>query len=177
MKDMLLKINEERYIECEIEDNKLTYTYGDEPNAHYVSTLKESDSYEKMKQELNELYESEPDEDEGDRYIGICMYMDTTDFHKKYFVGPLYLYFDLRTREEIEEYEKEAEDKVWLMRLCDIANKRPVHEVSRPAMERIMSTYDDIPKEGYSTWQCGYWNGIMAGLRWVLGNEKNWLDT
>ena len=83
----------------------------------------------------------------------------------------------MRQKEEIEEYLKEAVDKVWLMRNCDIQNKLPTHEVGRPNMERILSTYKDIPQKGYDTWECGYWNGIMGALRWVLGCEKDFLDT
>ena len=37
--------------------------------------------------------------------------------------------------------------------------------------------YDDIPEDGYDTWERGYWNGIMGALRWVIGLEKNFLDT
>lgn len=82
-----------------------------------------------------------------------------------------------RSVNEIVEYQEEAFDKVWLMRNCYISEKLPVNEVGRPAMERILNTYDDIPEEGYSDWECGYWNGIMGALRWVLGDEKNDLDT
>lgn len=72
---------------------------------------------------------------------------------------------------------EEAFDKVWLMRNCCIASKEPVHEVSRSGMERILNYYDDIPEKGYDDWECGYWNGILGALRWVLGNEKDFLDT
>ena len=70
----------------------------------------------------------------------------------------------------------EAFDKVWLMRthpgeMSDIELKR------RQAATRILSTYPDIPKGGYSDWECGYWNGILGALRWVLGDEKDFLDT
>lgn len=84
---------------------------------------------------------------------------------------------DVRSKEEIEDYLEEADDKVWLMRSYDIANRRPTHEASRAPAERIMSMYDDIPEKGYDTWECGYWNGIMGALRWVLGDEKDYLDT
>ena len=84
---------------------------------------------------------------------------------------------DIRSEKEIQDYLTEADDKVWLMRNYDIAHKLPKHEVGRPAIDRILSTYDDIPKTGYDTWECGYWNGIMGALRWVLGDEKNFLDT
>lgn len=80
-----------------------------------------------------------------------------------------------RTNSEIKEYMEEAFDKVWLMRThpCD----DPEIELKRKEnMKRILDTYDDIPEE-YTTWECGYWNGILGALRWVLGEEKNFLDT
>jgi hypothetical protein len=32
-------------------------------------------------------------------------------------------------------------------------------------------------KEPVSDWNYGYWSGILAALRWVLGDEKDFLDT
>lgn len=83
----------------------------------------------------------------------------------------------MRKTKEIQTYEKEAFDKVWLMRTSPC--KSPEIEVNRQAaVERILAAYDDIPEEGYDDWECGYWNGVMATLRWVLGDEeKNNLDT
>lgn len=81
-----------------------------------------------------------------------------------------------RTTKEIKEYMDEASDKVWLMRThpCDI----PEIEAKRAeAVERIFRTYDDIPDEGYTDWECGYWNGILGAMRWVLGSERDFLDT
>lgn len=82
-----------------------------------------------------------------------------------------------RTIGEIQQYETEAFDKVWLMRThpCD---EYPDIEASRQTnVKRILDMYPDIPKNGYTDWECGYWNGIMAALRWALGDEKNFLDT
>lgn len=82
-----------------------------------------------------------------------------------------------RSRKDLIAYHKEADDKVWLMRTSPCDN--PEIEARRQAaVERILATYDDIPEEGYSDWECGYWNGVMATLRWVLGDEeKDNLDT
>lgn len=82
-----------------------------------------------------------------------------------------------RSRKDLIEYHKEADDKVWLMRSYPCDN--PEIEKDRlAAVERIMNTYDDIPEDGYNDWECGYWNGVMATLRWVLGDpEKDNLDT
>ena len=82
-----------------------------------------------------------------------------------------------RSRKDLIAYHKEADDKVWLMRTSPCDN--PEIEARRQAaVARILATYDDIPEEGYSDWECGYWNGVMATLRWVLGDEeKDNLDT
>lgn len=77
----------------------------------------------------------------------------------------------VRNHKEIAEYLDEAFDKVWLMR-------NPPRAESLPAYERIFQKYDDIPDGGYDDWECGYWNGVLATLRWVLKDEeKDNLDT
>lgn len=82
-----------------------------------------------------------------------------------------------RSTKEISNYANEAFDKVWLMRNCIISEREPAHEVGRHYMEKILEKYNDIPKDGYTDWECGYWNGILGALRWVMGDEKNFLDT
>ena len=42
-------------------------------------------------------------------------------------------------------------------------------------MTRIEKTY--APKLPSSDWEYGYQSGILAALRWVLGEEKDFLDT
>lgn len=83
-----------------------------------------------------------------------------------------------KTKKDLLAYHKEADDKVWLMRFYDFNTKQPLYEVSRPACERILATYDDIPEDGYEEWERGFWMGILGTLRWVLGDEeKDNLDT
>lgn len=82
----------------------------------------------------------------------------------------------MRTTEEIKEYMDEAFDKVWLMR----THSYDVPEVEagrKAAIERILNTYDDIPDDGYDDFECGYWNGILGAMRWMLGEERDFLDT
>lgn len=174
MKDILLRHNDD-YVECEIDGLDLTYTYSFDPKVHYVRTLRDTDAYFALKHEINNIYNSYEDKDFG---WEITTELLETDEFDRYFSNDIgRIYFDLRSREEIEKYENEAFDKVWLMRNCCISNREPIHEVSRSGMERILSTYNDIPKDGYDTWECGYWNGIMGALRWVLGDDKDFLDT
>ena len=82
----------------------------------------------------------------------------------------------MRTKKEIEQYENEAFEKVWLMRTHPSDNVE-IEEKRLQAMNRIFNTYDDIPDDGYDDWECGYWNGIMGALRWVLGSDRDFLDT
>lgn len=82
----------------------------------------------------------------------------------------------MRKQKEISNYLDEAFDKVWLMRSKPCEN-RVIERQRLEAVQRIMNTYDDIPENGYSDWECGYYNGILGALRWVLGDEKDFLDT
>ena len=82
----------------------------------------------------------------------------------------------MRTKREVESYEEEAYDKVWLMR-SEPSNDPSTEARRQGRIESILETYDDIPPEGYDLFDCGYWNGIMAALRWVLGDERDFLDT
>lgn len=82
-----------------------------------------------------------------------------------------------RNVQDIMGYLDEAFDKVWLMRSHPVTDNPDVEERRIKSVERVLNTYDDIPEEGYDDWECGYWNGILGALRWVLGDEKDFLDT
>lgn len=82
----------------------------------------------------------------------------------------------MRKVKEIEEYMDEAFDKVWITRSVH-SNPCENSEIEKKRIEnieRILSKYKDIPE---SDWDYGYWSGILAALRWVLGEEKDSLDT
>lgn len=84
--------------------------------------------------------------------------------------------FIKKNKKEINEYLDEALDKVWYMRShpCDIPN---IEEGRLKAIERIEKEYPET-KEGFDDWECGFWNGVLGTLRWVLGDEeKDNLDT
>lgn len=82
----------------------------------------------------------------------------------------------MRMEHEIIKYLDEALDKVWYMRShpCDI----PEIEKGRlNAIKEIEEEYPEV-KEGFDDWECGFWNGVLGTLRWVLGEEeKDNLDT
>ena len=82
----------------------------------------------------------------------------------------------MKTEEEILDYLKEALDKVWYMRSrpCDIPN---IEKGRLKAIKRVEKEFPEV-KEGFDTWECGFWNGVLGTLRWVLGDEeKDNLDT
>lgn len=84
----------------------------------------------------------------------------------------------MRKKKEIIEYLDEAFDKVWLMRThyCDNSE---IEENRIKEIDKILNKYSDIPKDGYSEWDCGFYNGVLGTLRWILDEheEKRFLDT
>lgn len=94
----------------------------------------------------------------------------------------------MRKRSEINEYMDEAFDMVWLVRTisllaegrlddtpADIINeaKKNVARICKnlniESEEELFTHFDD--------WKYGYWSGILAALRWVMGEKKDMLDT
>lgn len=81
-----------------------------------------------------------------------------------------------RSTKEILKYLDEVFDKVWLTRTHPVED-HVVEAARRKNVKRVLSKYIDIPEDGYTDWECGYLNGIMGALRWVLGDDKDFLDT
>ena len=82
----------------------------------------------------------------------------------------------MRTEEEIIKYMDEAFDKVWYMRSrpCGIPD---IEKGRLNAIKRVEKEYPEV-KKGFDDWECGFWNGVLGTLRWVLGEEeKDNLDT
>lgn len=174
MKDILIE-HDGLSIECDIDGLDLLYTWSDEPKRHIHRRLRSKHSYRAFKNAVNELYDSNNTSDDG--WWDVSDYLQSYDMRDFFEDEPILVETDPRDPEEIYEYLEEAFDKVWLMRSrpCD---EHPDIEADRQAaVKRILRTYDDIPANGYSDWECGYWNGIMGALRWVMGDDKNFLDT
>lgn len=178
MKDLLLKA-EDFFIECELEGLTMIYTFSDDSRHHNVVTLRDSSSYEELKREINEIYLD--CRHETDALCVVCDFLQTKECYDKYFKGESYIYHDIREREEIGDYLREATDKVWLMRSRKVDNP-PLEARRQGQVDYLFEKYPDIPTDrrgriNYTDWECGYWNGIMSALRWVLGDEKDFLDT
>ena len=81
----------------------------------------------------------------------------------------------MRKEKEILKYLEEAESKVWYMR----SHPCEIEEIEKKRLEAIKQVEETYPEvlEGFSDWECGFYNGILGTLRWVLGEEKDNLDT
>ena len=93
---------------------------------------------------------------------------------------------EMRTEEEINEYMGEACDRVWLARKQDMFLNMLLGEECIYAdildrcnqeIEKVCEKYNINFQEPTSDWDYGYWSGILAALRWVMGDEKDMLDT
>lgn len=80
----------------------------------------------------------------------------------------------MRTKKELEEYLNEAFEKVWYMRSHPCDNKE-IEKQRKKSVKLIEKTYPEV--KDYDNWDYGYWSGILSSLRWVLGEEKDFLDT
>ena len=82
----------------------------------------------------------------------------------------------MRKKKEIIEYLEESLDKVWYMRSQPCDNPE-IEQKRKEAVEKVINKYPEV-LNGFDDWECGYWNGVLGTLRWVLGEEeKNNLDT
>ena len=86
-----------------------------------------------------------------------------------------------RSLAEILEAEQEFFDKVWYIRMLIHADKRVKEDNEDPEQmiritEHMRERYgDDIGP--WDDWGWGFVNGKLSALRWVLGDEWDFLDT
>lgn len=94
--------------------------------------------------------------------------------------------FKMRSKDEILEYMDEACDRVWLVRkqsmFCNMLDgtesiQADVLGQCLKAIDEVCEKYNIDFQEPVSDWDYGYWSGILAALRWVTGDEKDFLDT
>lgn len=91
----------------------------------------------------------------------------------------------MRSESEILEAEQEFFDRVWYERhlvgqMKHESGEQPMREeivkVALDAAERVKERRPDLrPVEDDFEW--GMWNGKLSALRWVLGDEWDFLDT
>lgn len=97
-----------------------------------------------------------------------------------------FLLTGMRTESEILAAEQEFFDRVWHERHLLFRHRyeagdhnRATEEIYRQALtaaEQVKARYPDVrPVESDFEW--GMWNGKLSALRWVLGEEWDFLDT
>lgn len=91
----------------------------------------------------------------------------------------------MRTENEINEYMKEAHDRVWMVRKQDMFeeaenNNEPIdnEELMRYQEEicYICKEYDIDFYNSVGDFYNGYWTGILSALRWVNGDDKDFME-
>lgn len=146
--------------------------------------LKEIDKYDEAKDTLQELICGIDNPPEV--YDTLVDYFSSDDMYEYLDDEPEYEESPTRTEEEINEYMSEAHDRVWLIRKQQMFNNilmgtEAIHAAvlgeSMKAIDRVCDKYAIDFKEPVSDWDYGYWSGILAALRWVMGDEKDFLDT
>lgn len=94
----------------------------------------------------------------------------------------------MRSKKEIVAYMDEAWDRVWLNRKYNlfydvIQGNKPLHPEQfmaiKKAMEKVIDKYNIQNDDGnLNDWDYGFWSGVLATTRWVIGEEsKRMLDT
>lgn len=91
----------------------------------------------------------------------------------------------MRSQKEINDYLNEAHDRVWVIRkqaLFDEAfgdNNVKDNEELKKLQEEICyvcAKYDIDFYNSLNDFYNGYWTGILAALRWLNGEEKDFME-
>lgn len=93
----------------------------------------------------------------------------------------------MRKIAETQALEHEFFDRVWYIRKLVMLEKiqsgteelseEDLMDVVTEAMRDVEDKYGKEIAEGVSDWEYGYWSGRLAALRWVMGDERDLLDT
>ena len=87
-----------------------------------------------------------------------------------------------RSYEEIRGAEQEMFDRIWYDRSRsheqrEGADVEELRRIAGPGRERVEETYGVENLGPYDDFEWGMLNGKMSALRWVLGDEWDFLDT
>ena len=149
---------------------------------HYL--LKNVDKYDEV---VNTILELICGADSFTEVYDILVdYFSSDDIYEYLDDEPEYEEPPMRSEEEIREYESEAFDRVWLVRKQNMfvnmlegteSVQIDILDGCIKAIDEVCEKYGIDFKEPVSDWDYGYWSGILAALRWVMGDEKDFLDT
>jgi hypothetical protein len=92
-----------------------------------------------------------------------------------------------RSLAEILEAEHEFFDKVWYIRTlvreekADLSEREPMTDAEKDGIESVRREMEDSYGADnigpWDDWGWGFVNGKLSALRWVLGDEWDFLDT
>ena len=86
-----------------------------------------------------------------------------------------------RTKKEMNAYLDEMYDRVWFVRAHATNDETLKAEIRIKKLQELDRIQEELglvyQNTEVSDWEYGYWSGILAGLRWALGDEKDMLDT
>lgn len=94
----------------------------------------------------------------------------------------------MRSKKEIVEYMNEAWDRVWLNRKYNLFYDMMAGttNLTEDQLKAVMKATDEVIEKyniqnddgNLDDWDYGFWSGVLATTRWVLGEEsKKMLDT
>ena len=171
------------------EDNHLGINWTNNGHAEVCHFLiKDKEDYEDFKGEITAVLKD--CKDINSAHYALEVYLDSDyagDFLDEY---PDWKP-ERRTKDEIYEYMEEAYDRVWLMRkqgdlVCNLNLINGIENIDLDILggtgmlngvKEVCDKYKIDFSEPVSDWDYGYWSGILAALRWVMGDEKDMLDT
>lgn len=178
-------LENDQYISIGLDSNEPRHVYikfcniGHMCVYHFI--IKDIDDYEEFKihltyliEDCENVYDAEEMFNASDSFI--YEYLDDYPEPKQ----------ELRTEEEIYEYMSEACDRVWLVRKQDLfcnmlmgikSIDADILDGCNKAIDEVCQRYNIDFKEIITDWEYGYWSGILAALRWVVGDDKDSLDT
>lgn len=175
------------YVEVWLADDDNRFRIGYQHNAHgytWFFILRDANKYDEVKDTIQELICGA--DNPAEAYDILVDYIESDDIYEYLDDEPEYEEPPMRSEEEIREYESEAFDRVWLVRKQNMfvnmlegteSVQVDILDGCIKAIDKVCEKYGIDFKEPVSDWDYGYWSGILAALRWVMGDEKDFLDT
>lgn len=178
-------INNDTYIELFMNDDGrvgINFNCKGDGDVFQDLKLKKKATYDELLNAIRNNIKDSGYTNHDDVFMCATIYLQSEECHDKY------VSYDVletvRPLDEILEYEEEAFDMVWLVRSFgllangDLDNSPPdIADAAKKNIKRICESHGIQSADDISEWEYGYWSGILSTLRWVLGEDKDCLDT